>query len=97
MSEISIEIEEEKENKLLNRRELVLSVHHGLEPTPNRDQIKAKIATLTGFEKERIVVENIISEFGLDKAKVLAKLYQSKEDALRYERKYQIDRNKIKE
>ncbi len=96
MSEISIDIEEEKENKLLNRRELVLTVHHESGPTPTREQIKAGIASLTGFEKDKIVVNKIRSEFGMDRARVQAKLYDKKEDALEYERDYQIARNKLK-
>ncbi len=40
MSEISIDIEEEKENKNLKRRELVLTVNHESDPTPTRDQIR---------------------------------------------------------
>ncbi|MFO8110532.1 MAG: 30S ribosomal protein S24e [Thermoplasmata archaeon] len=96
MSDISIDIEEEKENKLLNRRELVLTVHHDLGPTPDRGQIKAGVASLTGFDKGQIVVDSVNSEFGLGKAKVLAKLYNNKEDAIKYERKHQITRNKLK-
>ncbi len=96
MSDISIDIEEEKENKLLKRRELVLTVHHELGPTPNRDQIKASIASLTGFDKGQIVVDSINAQFGLDQTQVIAKLYDSKDDAIHYERKHQITRNKLK-
>lgn len=88
-----IDIESEKENKLLNRRELMLRVYHKGEPTPTRDTVKSGIAQLTGFKKEQVIIESINTEFGKDEAKVKAKLYNDKADALKYERKHILVRN----
>jgi len=95
MSEITVEIESEVENKLLKRRELILRVHHTSSPTPERDVVKSKVASLTGFDKDKIVISSIESEFGRDESRVSAKLYESKEEARKYEREYILTRNKL--
>ncbi len=95
MTEIEIDIENEKENKLFNRRELTLRLYHKGEPTPARKIVKTKVAELTGFNKEQVIIESINTEFGRDEAKVIAKLYNDKDDALKYERKHVLIRNDL--
>ncbi len=95
MTEIKIDIESEKENKLLNRRELTLRVSHKGEPTPTRKTVRTKVAELTGFNKEQVVIDSINTEFGRDEAEIYAKLYNDKKDALKYERKHILVRNDL--
>ncbi len=94
MPDMEIEIENEKENKLLNRRELTLRVYHNREATPDRSAVRKKISELTGFDNEKIIVEKVKSEFGRDESTVLAKVYDNTDDANRYERKHILERNK---
>ncbi len=96
MTEIEIDIESEKENKLLNRRELTLRVYHKGQPTPTRKTVRTKVAELTGFNKEQVIIESINSEFGRDEANIIAKLYNDKDDAFKYERKHILLRNELK-
>lgn len=88
-----IEIESEKENKLLNRRELTLRLVHTGESTPTRKTVREKVAELTGFNKGQVIVDSIKTEFGKNEVKVFAKLYNNKEDVLEYERKHILKRN----
>lgn len=93
MAEIDIDIESEKENELMNRRELTLRVYHGSSPTPERKVVEEKISELTGFDKDRVIVDSINPEFGKDESKVIARLYEKKDDVKKYEREYMLERN----
>ncbi len=95
MSELEIEIEEEKENKLLNRRDLVFIVTHGNSPIPSRDRMRDKISNFMDVPKDRIVIDNIEAKFGMDKAKIISKVYNNKDDVIKYESEHSIRRNKI--
>ncbi len=88
-----IEIESEKENKLLSRRELTLRLTHAGEPTPTRKNVRTQVAELTGFNKDQVIIDSINTEFGKNEVKIFAKLYNSKDDALEYERKHILKRN----
>ncbi|MFW6304734.1 MAG: hypothetical protein ACOC1V_03040 [Candidatus Saliniplasma sp.] len=95
MSESEIEIKEEKENKLLNRRELVLIVSHGKNPIPSRDDFRNRISNFMGVSKDQVIINKINSEFGMDSTQVFTKVYNSKDDVLKYESEYSKNRNKI--
>lgn len=94
MPDMDIEIENEKENKLLNRRELTLKVYHNGEATPERTTVRKKVADLTGFSNEKVIIEKVDSEFGKDESTVVAKVYDNADDAKTYERKHILERNK---
>lgn len=91
-----IEIESEKENKLLNRRELTLRLYHSGEPTPTRKVVRSRIAELTGFNKDQIIVDSINTEFGKNEVMIKAKLYNDKKDAMKNEPDYILVRNELK-
>ena len=95
MADIEVEIEEEKENKLLKRRDMTVRVYHEADPTPTRATIKDRIADLVGTSKDNVIIENIKSEFGKEETKVNVRVYDNKEDAQKYERDYVLERNKI--
>ncbi len=95
MSESEIEIKEEKENKLLSRRELVLVISHGTNPIPSRDDLRKRISNFMNASKEQVIIDKINSEFGTDKTQVFTKVYSSKEDTIKYESEHSLKRNKI--
>ncbi len=76
---MQLKILEDKENKLLNRKEIEGEIKVE-ERTPSNNEVKKKLAEIFKTEEELIVVEHIYQEFGVDKAKVYAKIYKSKED-----------------
>ena len=92
---MEIEILEDKENRLLKRREIQFKITHENEATPKRSEVTSQLVSSIGTSKDKIVIDNIKAEFGLPQSKGYAKVYQSKEDALYFERKHILKRNKL--
>lgn len=89
------EIVNRKENPLLKRIEIQFKiVHHG-ESTPPRDTIKDEIAKLAKAPKDRVIIDYVNSQYGKPHSIGYAKIYDSKEDALEFERKHILGRNKL--
>jgi len=94
---MEIEIVSKNENQLLERLELKFKALHPNEGTPNREDIRDKIATMVKVAKERVVVDSMRSEFGRNETVGYAKAYKTKEAAMKYEREHVLVRNKLKE
>lgn len=92
---MDIEISSRKENKLLNRTELELTVTHADSPTPKRDEVRELISKTLGTGKEGVVIDNMKSSFGSHQTRVFAKVYQDKDSALKIENKHILLRNKL--
>ncbi|MFP4050495.1 MAG: 30S ribosomal protein S24e [Thermoplasmata archaeon] len=92
---VEVEIESEKENKLLHRRELTLIVSHQGEETPGREQLKDRVSNLLNSPKNTVIIDSINTMFGKEQSNVVARVYDDEESAVKYERKYQKERNKI--
>lgn len=95
MAELEVDIEEEKENKLLHRRDLKVRVYHDASPTPTRGNIKDKLADVIDCKKDNLIIKKIKSEFGKEETRVDVRVYDNKEDALKYETNYVLKRNKM--
>lgn len=89
------EIVSRKENPLLKRIEIQFKVVHHGEGTPQRETIKEEIAKLAKAPKDRVVIDHMDSQFGTAHTLGYAKIYDSKEDALAFERKHILGRNKL--
>lgn len=85
MSSFNIEIVKEKKNELINRRELEFKIEHIGEGTPNRLDIKKKIAALEGADEKLTIVRKIKTHYGsnIDIGKV--HVYENAEDLKYYE------------
>ena len=94
---MEIEIVDKKENKLLERLEVTFKASHADEGTPQRDAVREKLASVLKAQKERVIVDSMGSEFGRMQTVGYAKVYKSKEAALKYEREHILVRNKLKE
>ena len=95
MAELELEIETEKENQLINRREITLIAHHPEMETPDRNKLMSEISNLIGVSKDKVIVDKINSEFGSKKSSVTTRIYESKDDALRYEPEYKLKKNNL--
>lgn len=89
------EIVSRKENPLLKRVEIEFKVVHHGEGTPERNAIKEEIAKLAKAPAERVIIDNVDSQFGKPHSIGYAKIYDSKEDALAFERKHILARNEL--
>lgn len=89
------EIVSRKENPLLKRVEIEFRiVHHG-EGSPTRDTAREEIAKLAKAPKDRVIIDNMRSQFGKPETVGYAKIYDSREDALEVEREHILARNEF--
>ncbi len=94
---MEIEIVSKKENELLDRTEVKFKVAHPKEGTPQREAVREKLAGMLKASKERVIVDAMDSEFGKMETLGYAKIYKTKDAAMKYEREHVLVRNKLKE
>lgn len=94
---ISMEIKvlEEKNNPLLQRREIQFNVSHNL-GTPSREEIKGKLAAYLNSKPELVIIERMKSDFGRRETKGYAKIYESVDRLKNVETEHIIQRNEKK-
>ena len=89
---MNIEIIEDKENKLLNRRGVKFSVSHD-GATPSREKIRKGLASFLKTKEELLVIDNMRSEFGKRETIGYAKVYESEQLVRELERPHILSRN----
>lgn len=92
---MDIKIVERRENKLLDREEIYLTIDHKGEATPKREDLRKKIAAMIGKSEDLIVVEKILSMYGVQKSKAWVHVYDSKETMMKVEPRHILKRNGI--
>ena len=90
---MEIDIFEEKENKLFNRKEIKFYVDYDGEATPKVLDIKSKLVALLNTKKDLIVVDNVQPHYGEPKALGYAKVYATVDDLKYIETKHVIAKN----
>ena len=90
---MEIEIFEEKENKLFNRKEIKFYVDYDGEATPKVLDVKSKLVALLNTKKDLLVVDNVQPHYGEPKALGYAKVYDTVEDLEYIEAKHVIAKN----
>lgn len=93
---MDIKVLEEKNNLLLQRREVKFSVSHNL-GTPSREEIKGKIAAYLNSKPELVIIERMKPEFGKRETRGYAKIYETPERLKVVETEHIIQRNEKKE
>ena len=83
---MEINIKEEKENKLLQRKEVVGGIVF-TGATPSNEALKKELATKYKVSEGTIVIKNIYTKYGVQKAEFLAFIYSSKEQLEKIEPK----------
>lgn len=92
---MDIKVLEQKNNPLLQRREVRFSVSHNL-GTPSRDEIKASIAAHLNSKPELVIIERMRSQFGKRETHGYAKIYETAERLKSVETAHIIQRNEKK-
>ncbi|MHA1835454.1 MAG: 30S ribosomal protein S24e [Candidatus Odinarchaeia archaeon] len=92
-----LELLSESKNPLLKRKEIEYLITHDLSGTPNRIEVKKKIAAKLNADLENVFIEKVISLAGQNKSKIIVHVYNDRETALKIEPKHIIKRNEIKE
>ena len=89
---MDIQVIQEKNNPMLNRREIVFKVTYD-EATPSRKSIVDKIAATMNSKQGLVIVDNIKTEFGKREGIGYAKIYENAERVKQVERPHIIERN----
>ncbi len=93
---MDINIIKDKNNALLNRRELKLTVTFD-DATPSRNDVKNKLAAMLDVPLELVIVQDIVNEFGKQELKVYVKVYEDEDRMKQVEEAYVLERNKLPE
>jgi len=75
---MEMKIIEEKENVLLNRKELKITVKHEGQPTPSKQEVYAELAKRYSVPEENIKIDYIFTKKGVGESLVKAKIYPHK-------------------
>ncbi|MHA1913776.1 MAG: 30S ribosomal protein S24e [Promethearchaeota archaeon] len=74
---LEIVISEEKKNPLIERKELTFRVEHFGVGTPNRLEVKKKIAAMQGTDAKLTIIKNLKTHFGASYTLGKAYIYDS--------------------
>jgi small subunit ribosomal protein S24e len=92
---MELKIQENKENALLDRREIVFTLRHDGETTPSRTQVRQLVASQVGTKTENVVVESMHTEYGRGVSRGVARAYKSADAARTTERVHLLKRNQL--
>ena len=73
----NIEIKEEKKNVLIDRTELTFRIDHFGASTPNRLEVKKKIAAMQGSDDKLTIIRNLDTHFGASHTIGKAHIYEN--------------------
>jgi small subunit ribosomal protein S24e len=92
---MELEIVSKKDNPLLDRLELEVSLKHHGEPTPKRTEVRELVAAAVKSKKDQVVVDHLESTFGKGLTRGYVKVYSTKAAALAIEERPIIVRNQL--
>jgi small subunit ribosomal protein S24e len=92
---MDIQIKENRENALLDRREIAFSLTHDGETTPSRVQVRQLLASQLGTKTENVVIDHMEGEYGRGRSTGVARAYKTVEAARKTERTNLLKRNQL--
>lgn len=84
---MDLSIINKKDNPLLSRVELSAEVKFVNAPTPKKEDVKKKIASVEKADEKLVVIKKIGNTYGIGKINILAYIYSSEEDLKKIEPK----------
>ncbi|MFW9856075.1 MAG: 30S ribosomal protein S24e [Candidatus Thorarchaeota archaeon] len=94
---MEIQIQEERYNPLVERKEVSVIITHLGEMTPTREAVRAKVAAQLNIDLERVVIQSMQGHFGKPISSVVVHCYDKAQNAMEFEARYRLVRNKIVE
>lgn len=94
---MDIVVVSKRDNSLLGRTEVRFRIVHSKEKTPDRDSVREKLAAILNEKKDTVIIDSMRSQYGKPESLGYAKVYKTKEKAMRVERDRTLVRNKLKE
>ena len=92
---MDVEILEEKENPLLERKEVLVKITHTGALTPKRSEIRDKLIAKLDADSNRLILSPLNQQYGGAQAIASVKVYKSKERALQVESHHSMRKNFI--
>ncbi|AAM07050.1 TPA: 30S ribosomal protein S24e [Methanosarcina acetivorans] len=89
---MDIKILKDKNNSLLNRRELDFVVKYE-GSTPSRSDVRNKLAAMLNAPLELLIIQRIKTEYGMQESKGYAKVYADEARMKQVEQEYILKRN----
>ncbi|MBU7045455.1 MAG: 30S ribosomal protein S24e [Theionarchaea archaeon] len=93
---MEIQILEEKENPLLERKEIQLRVIQDA-GSPKIGDLRKKIAAQLSLDETLFVVQNVYAEYGMNESRCMLKVYNTKERLKAVEAEYVLKKNGLSE
>ena len=94
---MEIKIKKTKENPLLHRKELEFLIQHLGEGSPNRIEVRDKLAAMETADPELTYIIKMQPRFGIPEVHGKARIYKDKESAEKIELNYIQIRNMPKD
>ena len=73
------------DNRLCSRNEYTIEVNHLGNKTPGKDEIRRKVAELTGNPENVVAVEGTFTKYGFGRSMVHAYVYDNEESFKKFE------------
>ncbi|ABL77857.1 30S ribosomal protein S24e [Thermofilum pendens] len=93
MAVSSLRIIQEKVNKLVGRRELLVEIHHQGSGTPSRRDVAEALRNMLGTGGSAIVVRKLVTRYGQGVSEALIHIYDSDVKMKMFEPKHILRRN----
>ncbi len=91
---MKLEIIKNEKNELLERSEIIAEVSE--KTIPSKNDIRKNISAKLNVPEEKIIIQQMKTEFGKDKSIVFAKIYDDAKKMQKIEREYMLKRNELK-
>lgn len=89
---MELKILSEIENKLLERKDLRFEIYFGKRQTPKLSEVRDLLVAQKNLNPNLTVIDRIDQEYGMNKVKVYAKVYDN-EEALKVELRHILRKN----
>ncbi|HWQ17970.1 MAG TPA: hypothetical protein VNL13_09095 [Sulfolobales archaeon] len=87
----------QKENKVIQRREVVIRIEHRGKGTPSRPEVIDAVSKLLGVSPDLVVVRRIETEYGRDSSRAWIHVYSDRAVLEKFEPRHLIERSSKKE
>ena len=91
---MELEITEQNDNPLLNRREVRVVIKHSENSTPRRNQVIKSLSEHLKTKRELVIIDHLKNAYGKTETHGYAKIYLNRESLDKIETKPSIDRHK---
>ncbi|OYT62910.1 MAG: 30S ribosomal protein S24e [Thermofilum sp. ex4484_15] len=95
-NQLNFKLIEERDNKLIGRKEIKVLIYHDLKGTPAREELRRFLAKLYEVPLERVYIWRVRTLYGISRSLVEVAIYGSEERAKLIEPKYIIERHNPK-